>query len=116
MEKTEPGYKELKEHIKLQVKKMTKAENKKELVRGNFWQGFVGALMLLGFSYWTFKIVTAETSAEFYSNWWLILTIWGAFMAIGFLSSAFSSSSQNENLDVAKRLVEAKINKEKRKK
>jgi len=91
MEETDPGYKDLKNHIKSQVQKMIKKEEKKELVSGNWAQIFVGLLMAGGFGYWTYHIATRPTS-----NWWTILTGWMALAGIGFLTGAFTKPSPNK--------------------
>ncbi len=91
MEETDPGYEDLKNHIKRQVQKMIKEEEKKELVSGNWAQIFVGLLMAGGFGYWTYHIVKGSTPSG-----WAILTGWMALAGIGFLTGAFTKSSPTE--------------------
>ncbi len=83
MDEEDPGYKELKAHIKSQVLSLTKADDEKsELVTGKLPQTIVGILMASGFSFWTYKIITSDIS-----NWWTILTVWLALAGFGFLAT-----------------------------
>lgn len=93
MKKTDPGYTELKAHIKNQVLMMLQEGKKKELVRGNSAQMLVGLTMAGGFSYLSYHIITSQTI----SNWFLILTIWMALAGIGFLTSASRKSGVGQN-------------------
>lgn len=93
MESGDPGYEELKNHIKSQVEAMVKEEQKKELITGNFFQIFVGLAMTSGFGYWTYVIATTTISI-----WWTILTVWGALAGFGFLMSATEKSSPNKKI------------------
>jgi len=92
MEKTDPGYEDLKHHIKSQVQKMLKEEDKRELVSGNLAQISVGILMSGGFGYWTYHIIKEGATP----NGWAILTGWMAFAGIGFLTKAFAKPSSNK--------------------
>jgi len=91
MNETDPGYEELRNHIKSQVHQMIKEGEKKELIRGNLAQILVGFLMAGGFGYWTYHIGTQPTS-----NWWMILTGWMALAGIGFLAGAFTKPSPDK--------------------
>jgi uncharacterized membrane protein len=89
MEKTDPGYNELKNHIKNQIDEMIKKKEKTGIVSGNWGQILVGLLMAGGFGYWTYHISRNPDI----SNWWTILTVWMSFAGIGFLTSAFQKRS-----------------------
>ena len=92
MEAKDPGYDELKNHIKKQVEIMIKEEYKKEIINKNWAQILIGLCMAGGFGYWTYYIIIKEPL----SNWWIILTIWGALAGLGFLFSGYEKSSPNK--------------------
>ncbi len=91
MEVMDPGYNELKNHIKKQVEIMIKEAHKKEIITKNWAQILIGLCMAGGFGYWTYYIIKEPPS-----NWWIILTIWGALAGLGFLSSGYEKSSPNK--------------------
>ena len=92
MNKTDPGYQELRMHIKNQVLVMLQEGKKKELVRGNSAQMLVGLFMAGGFGYLSYHI-TVSTAI---SNWFLILTVWMALAGIGFMTSASRKNTPAE--------------------
>ena len=89
MEAKDPEYDELKNHIKKQVEIMIKEEGKKEIINKNWAQILIGLCMAGGFGYWTYHIILTKPL----SNWWIILTIWGALAGLGFLFSGYEKSS-----------------------
>jgi len=107
MEESDPGYEELRNHIKVQVEKMTKEEEKPEFLGVNLrelWEFLRQNLVKLGFwlaiavvsGYGTYDIVTGPTS-----NWWAILTgwlaLWGIQSLIGLVSKPPSDqASEND--------------------
>jgi hypothetical protein len=92
MVEADPGYEELKNHIKNQVQVMIKGEEKKDIVSRNWLQFLIGLLMAGGFGYWTYYIFTSAAI----SDWWIILTGWMAFAGFGFLVTAFSESKTEQ--------------------
>jgi hypothetical protein len=93
MDEDDPGYKELKAHIKSQVLSLTKVDDERsELVTGRLPQILIGLAMAGGFSYWTYRIITSDIS-----NWWTILTIWLAMAGFGFLITPLSKKKTSDS-------------------
>jgi hypothetical protein len=91
MEKTDPGYEELKNHIKSQLVKMIRKEEKVEILKKDWIRRLVGLLMAVGFGYWTYHI----SRNPGISNWWAILTVWMTLAGIGFLIKTSASTERS---------------------
>ena len=85
MEKTDPGYEELRNHIKGRVNEMIKKKEKEDIISANWGQILVGLLMTGGGGYLTYYI----SREDGISNWFIILTVWMTLAGIGFLTTAF---------------------------
>jgi len=94
MESTEPGYVQLRDHIKNQIEIVIKQEEKRvigekdwgriirnKMASRNWGQIIIGLAMSVGFGYWTYIIAIDPQR----SNWWIILTDWMTLAGIGFL-------------------------------